>query len=315
MRLLEQMRRAIRMRHYSYRTEQTYVHWVRRYVLFHGKRHPAEMGAHEVEVFLSALANDAQVAASTQNQALSALLFLYRHVLQIELPWLNDITPAKRPKNIPTVLTRQEVRDVIGLLHGVHQLIGSLLYGAGLRLTECLGLRVKDLDFEYRQIIVRRAKGRKDRVTVLPDLLVDSLRLQLRKSAALHRADLRAGYGEVWLPHALARKYPDAAREWRWQYVFPAQRRSRDPRGGTVRRHHLHQTSVQHAMREAVRRSGIVKKASAHTLRHSFATHLLEDGYDIRTIQELLGHADVRTTMIYTHVMQRGAGGVRSPLR
>lgn len=315
MRLLDQVRRAIRMRHYSYRTEQTYVHWTRRYILFHNKRHPADMGRRELEAFLSALAHDAHVSASTQNQALSALLFVYRHVLQIELPWLDDITPARRPKNLPTVLSRQEVQEVLGLLGGVHQLVGSLLYGSGLRLTECLRLRVKDIDFDYRQVLVRQGKGGKDRVTVVPERLIASLRRQLGSVAALHRADLRAGFGEVALPYALARKYTGAGKEWSWQYVFPAQRRSRDPRDGVWRRHHLHQSSVQRAIHNAVRRSGIEKRASAHTFRHSFATHLLDDGYDIRTIQELLGHTDVRTTMIYTHVMQRGAGGVRSPLR
>lgn len=315
MRLLDRVRRAIRVRHYSYRTEQAYVYWVRRFIFYHGKRHPQEMGASEVEAFLSSLATEGRVSASTQNQALSALLFLYRHVLDVDLPWLTDVTPAKRPKNIPAVLTRKEVSAVLDLLPGVHRLIGSLLYGSGLRLSECIRLRVKDIEFDYRQVLVRQAKGAKDRVTVLPDTLVDPLQSHMRGVAALHRADLSAGSGDVQLPHALARKYPNAGKAWPWQFVFPSSRRSSDPIDGVIRRHHVHPSSFQRAIRGAVLRSGVVKAASAHTLRHSFATHLLEDGYDIRTVQELLGHSDVRTTMIYTHVMQRGAAGVRSPLR
>ena len=314
-RLLEQVREAIRYRHYSYRTEKSYVRWIKRYIYFHNKRHPREMGAPELESFLSSLANKDHVAASTQNQALSALLFLYRHVLAIDLPWLTDMERARRPARLPTVLTRDEVARVLAQLHGTNRLIASLLYSAGLRLIEALRLRVKDLEFDYRQIIVRDGKGRKDRATVLPDILIPLLREQLVGARALHERDLRVGLGAVYLPYALARKYPKAAHLWHWQYVFPSARRSRSPRDGVWRRHHRHATAVQRAVGSAVRAAGLSKPASCHTLRHSFATHLLEDGYDIRTVQELLGHTDVRTTMLYTHVMRRGAGGVISPLK
>ncbi|NND60135.1 MAG: integron integrase [Gammaproteobacteria bacterium] len=313
--LLEVVRRTIRARYYSYRTEKTYIHWIRRYIHFHGRRHPAQLGAPELESFLSSLANEHKVSASTQNQALSALLFLYRHVLKIDVPWLTEMVRARRPKRVPTVLTRAEVKAVLGHMRGTNALVASLLYGSGLRLLEALRLRVKDLQFDYRQVIVRGAKGGKDRVTVLPDTLEHLLRQQLEHARTLHSTDLGDGFGAVQLPHALARKYPNAARSWSWQYVFPSPRRSRDPRSGVVSRHHIHPSSLQRAVKVAVRDARIDKPASCHTFRHSFATHLLENGYDIRTVQELLGHADVRTTMIYTHVMQRGAGGVISPLR
>lgn len=313
-RLLDEVRDAIRRRHYSIRTEQAYIQWIRRFILFHGKRHPDSMGKAEVEAFLTHLAVDGRVAASTQNQALNAILFLYRQVLHRELDWLSGVTRAKRPARLPVVLTREEVSAVLVELDGVRWLMAALLYGCGLRLMECLRLRVKDLEFSRRQLIVREGKGAKDRITVLPERLIEPLALHLDKVRVLHQRDLRAGYGEVWLPHALERKYPAANREWAWQYVFPAGNLSRDPRTGVRRRHHLDESTLQRAVKEAVRRAGIHKQASCHTFRHSFATHLIEAGYDIRTVQELLGHSDVRTTMIYTHVLNRGGRGVQSPL-
>lgn len=313
-RLLDVVRERIRLKRYSIRTEHAYTHWIRRFILFHGKRHPREMGAPEVEAFLSDLAVQRNVAASTQNQALAAILFLYRDVLGIELPWLQDVVRAKRPARLPVVLTRREVEAVLARLDGRDWLMASLLYGAGLRLMECVRLRVKDIDFAMRQIVVRDGKGAKDRVTMLPEKLLSPLQLQLKKAKALHDADLAAGFGEVHLPYALAQKYPNASREWGWQYVFPASRRSIDPRSGVERRHHLDPKTLQRSVRNAVRAAGLAKPASCHTFRHSFATHLLEAGYDIRTVQELLGHADVKTTMIYTHVLNRGGRGVRSPL-
>ncbi|NNF65937.1 MAG: integron integrase [Gammaproteobacteria bacterium] len=312
--LLDQVRQKIRFRQYSFRTEQTYVHWIRRYILFHNKRHPAKMGAPEVEKFLSFLANEKNVSSSTQNQALSALLFLYRHVLEVDLPWLSDMDRAKRTKRVPVVLSRAEVNRVLDLMEGTNRLVASLLYGAGLRLMESLRLRVKDIEFDYQQVYVRDGKGRKDRVTVLPQVLIPALTDQLKRVRVLHQRDLAAGNGVVKLPFALAEKYPRAGSELAWQFVFPARSTSRDPADGKIRRHHKHQSSVQRAVKLAVRQTGINKSASCHTFRHSFATHLLENGYDIRTVQELLGHSDVRTTMIYTHVMKRGAGGVLSPL-
>ena len=314
-RLLDQVRNAIRVRHYSIRTEEAYVGWVRRYVVFHGKRHPAEMGAAEVSAFLTHLAVKGRVAASTQNQALNALVFLYRHVIEQPLPdLLDDVARAKKPARLPVVLTRDEVQRVLAALEGTHGLIAGLLYGSGLRLLEALRLRVKDLEWSARQVVVRDGKGAKDRVTMLPGRLVEPLREHLRHVRLIHRRDLDAGGGAVHLPGAFDRKQPGAARAWGWQYAFPAPALSRDPRTGILRRHHLHESSVQKAVNAAVRRAGIVKRASCHTLRHSFATHLIEAGYDIRTVQELLGHADVRTTMIYTHVLNRGGRGVRSPL-
>jgi integron integrase len=313
-RLLERVRTRLRVLHYSYRTEEQYVGWIRRFVLFHGKRHPAQMGAAEVEAFLSDLAVRGQVAASTQNQAKAALLFLYREVLGQALPWLDDVTQAKVPARLPVVLTREEVRALLARMSGRSWLVASLLYGTGLRVMEAVRLRVKDVEPTRREILVRDGKGAKDRITMLPGALVEPLRNAIAAAARLHEADVVAGHGRVFLPHALARKYPRAERELGWQYVFPAAQLAVDPRSGTVRRHHMDERSVQRAVREAARAAGIAKPASPHTLRHSFATHLLEAGYDIRTVQELLGHADVSTTMIYTHVLNRGGRGVISPL-
>jgi integron integrase len=313
-RLLDLVRERIRLEHYSIRTERTYIQWIRRYILFHGKRHPADMGAPEVEAFLSDLAVRGEVAASTQNQALAALLFLYRDVLKIELPWLQDVERAKKPARLPVVMTQAEVHAVLARLDGRDWLMASLLYGAGLRLMECVRLRVKDVDFTMRQITVRDGKGAKDRITMLPERLIEPLHLQLDKAKTLHAEDLEQGFGGVYLPYALARKYPNAAREWGWQYLFPAHRRSVDPRSGAERRHHVDPKVLQRAVRNAVRAAGVAKPASCHTFRHSFATHLLESGHDIRTVQELPGHTDLKTTMIYTHVLNRGGRGVRSPL-
>jgi integron integrase len=313
-RLLDQIRHAITARHYSHRTEKSYVGWVRRFVLFHGKRHPAEMGEAEITAFLSDLATRRRVSASTQNQALSALLFLYRSVLNKDLEWLNGIVYAKRPVRLPVVLTRAEVHAVLDQMHGTPRLMASLMYGAGLRLLECARLRIKDVDFDMGQITVRSGKGQKDRVTMLPAALRAPLTAHAAWVKRQHSRDLRRGLGSVELPGGIDRKYPRAAWDWGWQWVFPAKRFYRDMRTGRWRRHHLHESVVQRAMKEAVRVAGIAKLASCHTLRHSFATHLLEAGYDIRTIQELLGHSDVNTTMIYTHVLNRGGQGVRSPL-
>jgi integron integrase len=312
--LLDQVRDCIRVRHYSMRTEQSYVDWIKRFILFHGKRHPAEMGAAEIAAFLTDLAVEREVAAATQSLARSALLFLYRDVLDIELPWITGVEHAKRPSRLPVVLTREEVRQILDRLEGTHRLIAQILYGAGLRIMECVRLRVKDVDFGRREIMVRDGKGAKDRVSMLPRAAMPGLRAQLREVAALHERDLAEGFGDVYLPSALARKFRSAPHEWSWQYVFPAAARSRDPRSGVVRRHHLSDQAFQRAMRQAVRDAGIVKLATPHTLRHSFATHLLEGGYDIRTVQELLGHATVTTTMIYTHVLNRGGRAVVSPL-
>jgi integron integrase len=313
-RLIQRFREAIRERHYSRRTEKAYWYWIRYYVHFHHRRHPAEMGAAEVSAFLSWLATERNVAAATQNQALAALLFLYKQVLGVDLPWLAGLVRAQRPVRLPTVLSEAEVRRIIDSTEGVGRLMVGLLYGAGLRQIECLGLRVKDVDFAYRQILVRDGKGAKDRVTMLPENLVQPLQEHLGRVRALHRRDLAEGYGEVSLPHALARKYPRAPREWGWQFVFPSGVRSADPETGVIRRHHLHPDTLSRIVGRAARRAAIAKPVSCHTLRHSFATHLLERGHDIRTVQELLGHADVSTTMIYTHVMNRGARGVKSPL-
>jgi len=312
--LLARVRAAIRVRHYSIRTEQAYCDWIKRFVVFQGKRHPADLGAGEVEAFLSDLAVAGNVAAATQNQAKAALLFLYREVLGTELPWLSQVRTAKMPSRLPVVLTREEVAQVLQRLHGGHALVGRLLYGTGLRIMEGVRLRVKDVDFARHEILVRDGKGSKDRVTVLPGSLVPALRHQLAHAREVHARDLARGRGSTWLPYALARKYPGASRSWAWQYVFPADTLSADPRGGAMRRHHVSDQSFQLAMKQAVRDAGIAKPATPHTLRHSFATHLLDAGYDIRTVQELLGHADVRTTMIYTHVLNRGGRGVASPL-
>lgn len=313
-RLLDRVRRVIRSRQYSSKTEKTYTSWIRRYVLYHGKRHPSEMGPEEIRAFLSHLASDQHVSASTQNQALSALLFLYRHVLNAEIGWVDDIQPARRSQHLPVVLTRAEVAAVLRHLHGVSWLMASLMYGSGLRLMECCRLRVKDVDFARREIHVREGKGHKDRVSVLPRRLHQPLVQHLVKVRDVHRRDLSDGCGSVELPGALTRKYPRAAWEWGWQWVFPASRQYADRVTGELKRHHRHESVLQREMKEAVRSSGIAKNASCHTLRHSFATHLLESGGDIRTIQELLGHRDVSTTMIYTHVLNRGGLGVRSPL-
>ena len=312
--LLEQVREQIRLRHYSIRTEKVYLEWVKRFIRFHKYRHPQEMGAAEVEAFLSHLAVRRDVAASTQNQALSAILFLYKQVLQIELPWMDGVIRARRPQRLPVVLTRDEVASVLAQLDGTLWLVGSLLYGSGMRLMEVLRLRVKDVEFARGEILIRDGKGQKDRVTMLPRKLAAPLQLHLERVRTLHQQDLQEGFGRANLPHALARKYPNAAAEWAWQFVFPSINRSADPRSGGIFRHHLHEKTIQRAIRNAVRRVGLHKPATPHTLRHSFATYLLESGQDIRTVQELLGHADVKTTQIYTHVLNRGGMGVLSPL-
>ena len=312
--LLDQMSDCLRTQHYSARTEESYVEWARRYILFHQKRHPKDMGAPEVKAFLTHLAVERQVAASTQNQALSALLFLYREVLNQPLSGI-DAVRARQPARLPTVLTKSEATRVLSAMTGTPQLMARLLYGSGLRAMECLRLRVKDLDFAQRQILVRDGKGEHDRITMLPDSLIAPLRDHLRRVQQIHEQDLAAGFGAVHLPYALAVKYPNAAHEWAWQYVFPARSRSIDPRTGAEQRHHLTESNLQKAIRAAARLAGLTDKSiGPHTFRHSFATHLLEAGYDIRTIQELLGHKDVKTTMIYTHVLNRGGLAVRSPL-
>jgi len=312
--LLDRLRDAIRTRHYSPRTEEAYLMWAKRFILFHNKRHPSSMGADEVNAFLSALALHDRVSASTQNQALNALLFLYRHVLQDPLPWLQDVVRARRPMHLPVVLTPDEARTVIERMHGTAKLIAQLLYGSGLRLMEGLTLRVKDLDFTRKQVMVRDTKGKRDRATMLADSTITALRRHLEDVRELHNDDLRAGCGAVALPDSLARKLPYAQKDWTWQWVFPATSRYKERETGIERRHHLHETVVQRAVRMATQESGIAKRVTCHTFRHSFATHLLERGHDIRTIQELLGHRDVATTMIYTHVLRLGARGVRSPL-
>jgi integron integrase len=312
--LLDQVRDAIRLRHLSLRTEEAYLGWIRRFILFHHKRHPKDMGTEEVQAFLFHLAVHAQVAASTQNVALNALLFLYRYVLHQAWPEREPIAHAKRPRRLPTVFTHEEVMAILAQLHGTSWLMASLLYGAGLCLMECLRLRVKDLDFADQQIVVRDGQGAQDRLTLLPQTLVAPLQRHLIKVQAQHEEDVAEGYGDVYLPYALARTYPNAGQAWVWQYVFPAAKRTRAPHPGVERRHHVSATVLQKGVKEAIRRAGIAKHGTCHTLRHSFATHLLEHGYDIRTVQELLGHKDVKTTMVYTHVLQRGAQGVRSPL-
>jgi integron integrase len=315
--LIDQLQRALRARHYSRRTEQAYCRWVRRFIRFHGLRHPADLAEPEINAFLTFLAVHEHVSASTQTQALSALLFLYRHVLHRQVGELHELVRAHTQPRLPVVLSRDEVAAVLRELDGVDRqcwLIASLLYGAGLRLNECLCLRVLDLDLPRGELIVRSGKGGKDRATTLPQALVPDLREQLRRAHGLHQSDLADGWGAVALPASLARKYPRAPWEWRWQWLFPQQRRWTDARTGRQGRHHVHPSIVQRAVRDSVRRAGVPKHATCHTLRHSFATHLLESGHDIRTIQELLGHKDVGTTMIYTHVLQRGAQGVRSPL-
>jgi integron integrase len=304
----------MRRRNYSRRTEKSYWFWIRWFIFHHGKRHPSDMGAAEVEAFLTWLATERNVAAATQNQALSALLFLYKHVFGQDLPWFTNMVRSKRPVRKPVVLTLGEAQRLLAQLQGVKWLMASLLYGAGLRQIECLTLRVKDVDFAYRQITVREGKGGKDRVTMLPEQLVQPLQAHLGRVRALHRGDLAAGHGEVSLPNALARKYPRAGCEWAWQFIFPSKSLSADPESGVIRRHHIFPDTLQRAVKEAARAARVVKPVSCHTLRHSFATHLLEAGHDIRTVQELLGHSDVSTTMIYTHVLNKGGRGVKSPL-
>jgi len=311
--LLDQVREILRAKHYSYRTEETYIDWQRRFILFHEKRHPKDMGAPEIQAFLNHLTSERNVSASTQNQALSAILFLYREVLHKEIdPIL--ISSARRPERLPTVLTPEETLRVIDHLNGIHKHMAQLLYGSGLRLMECVRLRLKDLDFEYKTITVRDGKGEKDRVTLLPDSVAPGLQRQIERVRLLHDEDLETGCGEVYLPYALATKYPAAARELAWQYLFPASKCVPDPRSGKLRRHHIDSSGLQRAVKKAAQKTDIRKRVTCHTFRHSFATHLLQNGYDIRTVQELLGHKDVRTTMIYTHVLQRGGLAVRSPL-
>jgi integron integrase len=311
--LLDQVRQAIRSRHYSYMTEKAYVHWIKRFIFFHNKRHPSEMAEPEIGRFLSALATDSGVSASTQNQALNALLFLYKEVLHKQIGFVDGVVRAKRPHRLPVVLTRQEVRSILGCLEGAAWLMAMLLYGSGLRLMECLRLRVKDIDLASNQIVVRAGKGDKDRHTMLPVAVKEPLAKHLDGIKRQHQRDVERGLGRVALPNALERKYPNAGKEWGWQWVFPASSHYTDRATGEQRRHHLHESVLQKAVKEAVRQAGVTKPASPHTFRHSFATHLLEDGYDIRTVQELLGHRDVSTTMIYTHVLNRGGKGVFSP--
>jgi integron integrase len=311
--LLDRLRAAVRARHYSRRTEEAYVMWVRRFILFHGKKHPSAMGADEVNAFLSSLAVDHHVSASTQNQALSALLFCYREVLQDPLPWLHDVVRAHRPQRLPTVLSQEEVQKVLAAVEEKYQLAVQLLYGSGLRLLEALTLRVKDVDFGRGQLTIRDPKWKRDRTTMMPFAVAGALREQLVYARMVHQDDLAAGFGRVWLPDALAKKYPNAPKDWRWQWVFPAPSRWQTT-DGKEGRHHIHETNIQRAVQKAAIAAAISHRVTCHTFRHSFATHLLERGHDIRTVQELLGHRDVATTMIYTHVLRHGARGVRSPL-
>ncbi|HEY0197278.1 MAG TPA: integron integrase [Rhodanobacter sp.] len=313
-RLLDEVRRVLRLKHYSIRTEAVYVGWIRRFILANGKRHPRDMGEAEIEGFLSQLAVQGKVAAATQNQALAALLFLYKQVLGIELPWMEGVVRAKRSQHVPTVLSRDEIKRILTRMDGRPWLLVSFLYGTGMRLMEALRLRIKDVDFGRNEITIRDGKGGKDRRTMLPRSLTEPLLREIERARLLHEADLAAGFGATWLPHALSRKYPNAPRETGWQYVFAAAQRSRDPRDGIERRHHVDDAILSRALKVACRAAEVAKPVSAHTLRHSFATHLLEAGYDIRTVQELLGHKDVATTQIYTHVLNRGGHGVLSPL-
>lgn len=312
--LLDQVRDTLRRRHYAIRTEEAYLNWIKRFILFHNKQHPKEMGSQEIEQFLTHLAVNQHVSPSTQNQALAALLFLYQQVLHQELEQPIDAVRAKKKQRLPVVMNKDEVKRVIALLSDPYQLMAQLLYGSGLRLMECVRLRVKDIDFDRCQVIVRSGKGNQDRDTILPDSLHLSLQRQLRYAKTLHQNDLEQGYGAVYLPYALERKYVNANREWGWQYVFPAPKLSKDPHSDLIRRHHIGEKGLQKAVRSAARRAEINKPISCHTFRHCFATHLLENGYDIRTIQELMGHKSVETTMIYTHVLKRGGLAVHSPL-
>ena len=312
--LLDKVRQSIRLKGYSIRTEKSYVSWIKRFILFHDKRHPQDMGKPEIEAFLSHLVMKRNVASSTQNQAFNAILFLYKYALDTDMPEDINALRSKKPVRVPTVMTREETLKLFAMMHGTHQLMAKLIYGCGLRVMECVRLRVKDIDFAMNQIIVRDGKGKKDRITVLPDDVKPALKEHLVYVKQLHQDDLARGYGRVYLPNALAKKYPNADRQFGWQYAFPAKTLSKDPRSVMKRRHHLHVSSIQKAIRKAVRLSSVVKPVGCHTLRHSFATHLLAEGYDIRTVQELLGHKDVSTTMIYTHVLNRGGKGVKSPL-
>ena len=314
MKLLDQVRNVIRKKHYSIRTEQAYVDWAKRYILFHKKHHPKDMGEKEISQFISHLATDRRVASSTQNQALNAIVFLYKRVLNIELGDFGHMERAKKPEKLPTVMARKEVNQFLSSMSGVNQLMAKLLYGCGLRLMECVRLRVKDIDFEQNHIVVRDGKGMKDRSTMLPEQLKPLLIEHLEGVKIMHKQDLENRLGEVYLPFALERKYPNAAKEWGWQYVFPSEKISKDPRSGKMRRHHVSESALQRAVQKAARKADLTKHVSPHTFRHSFATHLLEGGYDIRTVQELLGHKDVSTTMIYTHVINKGGMGVQSPL-
>jgi len=312
--LLDKVQESLRIKHYAYKTEKQYLYWIKRFILFHNKSHPSTMGKTEIEAFLTHLATKENVAASTQNQALNAISFLYKTVLDLPFDFPLQNVHARRPKRLPTVLTRKEVFQIIDCMHDRYRLIIQLLYGSGLRINECVRLRVKDLDFGYHQIHVRDTKGNKDRRTILPETLVRPLQRQLLRTKQQHETDLLNGFGEVFLPHALERKYPYASREWIWQYVFPSSRITTDPRSGQKRRHHITMDAIRRSLRSAIKLTRIQKRVTPHTFRHSFATHLLEDGHDIRTVQELLGHKDVKTTMIYTHVLKRGPLAARSPL-
>lgn len=313
-RFLDLVRERIRTKHYSIRTEEAYAGWIKKFIFFHNKRHPAEMGKLEMEQFLTYLAVERNVASSTQNQALAALLFMYKEVLQMEPPWVENVTRAKKPQRLPVVLTKTEVSQLLENVPLSYQLQVKLLYGCGLRLMELVRLRVQDIDFGYQSITVRAGKGDKDRVVMLPPSIIEALQAQLTETKRIHDIDLSNGYGDVYLPNALDRKYPNANKTFAWQYVFPSRNIATDPRSGKKRRHHMHEQALQRAIRQAASRANIHKKVTPHTLRHSFATHLLESGYDIRTIQELLGHKNVETTMIYTHVLKQGGKGVTSPL-
>lgn len=313
-RLLDQVKKAIQVRHYSIRTEQAYVHWVKNYIYFHNKKHPKDMGDAEITAFLSHLASKKKVSASTQNQALNALVFLYRKVLDIDVGVFKDLVRAKQPKRLPVVLSHDEALDVLSHIDGVNRVMAGLLYGSGLRLMECVRLRIKDVDFKYKHITIRNGKGNKDRVTLLPETLIESLKEMINRAKNIHQFDLSEGFGEVYLPYALARKYPNAPKETGWQYIFPASQRAQDPRSDKIRRHHISESVLQKAVKSAVRKTNIIKPASCHTFRHSFATRLLTKGSDIRTVQELLGHANVKTTEIYTHVLNINKRGVLSPI-
>ncbi|MBN2403458.1 MAG: integron integrase [Spirochaetes bacterium] len=311
--LIERVRAAIRGKHYSIRTEKSYIEWIRRFIYFHNMHDPEKMAEKEINEFVTYLALKENVSASTQNQALCAVIFLYKQILKKEIGNLDGLIWSKKPKKIPIVLSREEIKRLLSELSGIHRIMANLLYGSGLRLLECLRLRVKDIDFDYNQIIVRDGKGQKDRVTALPETIISPIKDHLEKVKILHSKDIAAGLGKVHLPFALEKKYPNASREWAWQYVFPSSVLSVDPRSGITRRHHLDESVLQRAVKVAMQKAGISKQASCHTLRHSFATHLLEDGYDVRTVQELLGHENLNTTMIYTHVMKKGGLGIKSP--